>query len=454
MSLITEIPYQADTSLFFNALADKPWAVFLDSGQDKKGFDIISAMPFCTLLTKGKETRIEYNQQISSSTLPALSLVRQYLGKPMTPIPNIPFCGGAMGWFSYDLARQLEKIPNLIKDHQPLADMAIALYDWALIINHQKQKCHLVSQQKHSETIKIWQQLINLFKNPIIYQGEPFQVTQPIQAAITKKQYQQCFNKIKHYIKEGDCYQINYAQSFTTQATGSGWLAYKKLRQIAPAPFSAFINHPQAQILSTSPERFISLRYGMVETKPIKGTSPRFKDKKQDQQSALELSKSTKDRAENIMIVDLLRNDLGRCCQIGSVHVPKLCDIESFSNVHHLVSTVRGLLQQDKQAIDILMACFPGGSITGAPKIRAMQIIESLEIKRRAIYCGSIGYIGFDGQMDTNIAIRTLIYKAGEVSFSVGGGIVYDSQMHAEYQETLDKASGLIQFLKSHQKSG
>lgn len=448
MPLITEIPYQTDSSLLFNAIADEPWAIFLDSAQT--GIDIMASRPFCCLVTKGNETTIIENDQQKISKKPALSLVREYLGKKQPSIPNIPFCGGAMGWFGYDLAKQLEKWSDLTQDKDKVADMAIAFYDWSLVINHKTQRSQLVSQQIHAQTQQIWQALIALFHQPKPYQGAPFQVLQPIQAEISKAEYIQNFNRIKSYIKEGDCYQINYSQRFTTQAKGSAWLAYQALRQISPAPFSAFIHTPQGTVLSTSPERFLSLHYGIIETKPIKGTLPRNKNSQQDQDNAQKLAHSPKDRAENLMIVDLLRHDLGRCCKIGTVHVPILFAIESFSNVHHLVSTVRGLLAKNKDAIDVLEACFPGGSITGAPKIRAMQIIEELEQTRRGIYCGSIGYIGFDGQMELNIAIRTLLYKEDNISFNVGGGIVYDSNAKAEYQETLDKASGLITFLETH----
>jgi para-aminobenzoate synthetase component 1 len=213
------------------------------------------------------------------------------------------------------------------------------------------------------------------------------------------------------------------------------------------APFSAYLNLPQAQILSSSPERFLKLQNGKVETKPIKGTRPKKAYPASDWHQIDELRNSRKDRAENLMIVDLLRNDLGKTCQLGSVKVPNLFSIESYATVHHLVSTITGLLSPGCHALDLLKSCFPGGSITGAPKIRAMEIIEELEPNRRGVYCGSIGYIGFDGNMDTNIAIRTLVHSGGSIRFWAGGGIVNDSVLEEEYQECFDKAHALLKLL-------
>jgi para-aminobenzoate synthetase component I len=220
------------------------------------------------------------------------------------------------------------------------------------------------------------------------------------------------------------------------------------LRRMSKAPYSAFLDWPQLQILCASPERFLRVRQGRVETRPIKGTRPRSADAVEDTRLAEELRHHPKDRAENLMIVDLLRNDLGKNCEPGSVRVPKLFEVESYSNVHHLVSTVEGKLRAGCDALDLLRDCFPGGSITGAPKQRAMEIIEQLEPQRRGVYCGSIGYVGFDGNMDTNIAIRTLIHANNEIRCWAGGGIVADSQCDAEYQETLDKASEMLALLQ------
>ncbi|MGQ0522272.1 MAG: aminodeoxychorismate synthase component I, partial [Betaproteobacteria bacterium] len=253
---------------------------------------------------------------------------------------------------------------------------------------------------------------------------------------------------IHEYIRNGDCYQVNLAQRFSAEAAGVPWLAYQALRILNPAPYSAYLDTPYVQVLCASPERFLKVEDGRVETRPIKGTRPRAGHPRLDAELIEALRRSDKDRAENVMIVDLLRNDLSKNCAAGSVRVPRLFEVESFATVHHLVSTVTGELAPGRDALDLLRGCFPGGSITGAPKLRAMQIIEELEPNRRGVYCGAIGYIGFDGNMDLNIAIRTLIFSRGVIRFYAGGGIVADSREEAEYQETFDKAAAMLRLLQ------
>jgi para-aminobenzoate synthetase component 1 len=241
---------------------------------------------------------------------------------------------------------------------------------------------------------------------------------------------------------------VNLAQRFNADYSGDEWLAYQLLERVNQAPFSAFLRLPQGCVLSLSPERFIELRGNVIETKPIKGTRPRSQNTQQDRANALALQNATKDQAENLMIVDLLRNDIGRVALPGSVLVPKLFEIESFPAVHHLVSTIRAQLDPRYSATDLLRACFPGGSITGAPKVRAMEIIEELEPHRRSAYCGSIGYINRDGQVDSSIAIRTLVASQGKLYAWAGGGLVSDSQSDSEYQETFDKLSRILPVLR------
>src|SRR3989338_6035986 len=277
-----------------------------------------------------------------------------------------------------------------------------------------------------------------------------FQGHGKVRSNFTPDSYANAFATVQNYLQAGDCYQINLAQRFSAQAGGDAFGAYLRLRRLSPAPYAAFLNFPQARILCGSPERFISVQDGKVETMPIKGTRPRSSDAMKDRQLADDLRNHPKDRAENLMIVDLLRSDLGKSCVPGSVRAPKLFEVESFANVHHLVSTVEGRLAAGRDALDVLRDCFPGGSVTGAPKLRAMQIIEQLEPDRRGIYCGAIGYVGFDGNMDSNIAIRTLVHSNGQIRCWAGGGIVADSDLAAEYQETLDKASAMLELLRRY----
>jgi para-aminobenzoate synthetase component I len=265
---------------------------------------------------------------------------------------------------------------------------------------------------------------------------------------MTHARYLEALARIRDYLIAGDCYQVNLAQRFAAPAAGDPWTAYRRLRVLNAAPFGAYLQTPDAHLLCSSPERFLWVRDGRVETRPIKGTRPRATDPDEDARLAESLRLSPKDRAENLMIVDLLRNDLGRVCATGSLQVPGLFEIERFARVHHLVSTVTGRLAAGRTALDLLRAAFPGGSITGAPKRRAMEIIEELEPHRRGVYCGAIGYLGFDGAMDTNIAIRTLIHSDGVVRCWAGGGIVADSDPESEYRETYDKAAPLLDLLQ------
>jgi para-aminobenzoate synthetase component 1 len=312
-----------------------------------------------------------------------------------------------------------------------------------------------VGQGRDPETDLRWGSLVARFSAPPAEKRRaPLAITTPVASNMTREQYGRAFARIMDYIREGDCYQVNLAQRFSADATGDAWSAYQRLRVINPAPFSAYLSTPHAQILSASPERFLKVESGRVETRPIKGTRPRAGHPRLDAERIEALRASAKDRAENVMIVDLLRNDLSKNCRPGSVKVPKLFDVESYATVHHLVSTVTGELEAGRDAIDLLRGCFPGGSITGAPKLRAMQIIEELEPNRRGVYCGAIGYVGFDGGMDLNIAIRTLVYSRGAIRFWAGGGIVADSTLEDEYQETFAKAAALLALLQQSAAAG
>jgi para-aminobenzoate synthetase component 1 len=259
--------------------------------------------------------------------------------------------------------------------------------------------------------------------------------------------YSAAIARIKAYIASGDVYQVNLTQRFAAPLPCPPYALYQRLRERSPAPFAAYLSFGPVQVVSSSPERFLTVRGRQVETRPIKGTRPRSADPAADARLAAELLASEKDRAELLMIVDLERNDLGRVCTYGSVQVEKLWQLESHPTVHHLVATVSGTLRPEVDVIDCVAACFPGGSITGAPKIRAMQIIDELEPHRRHVYTGAIGYLGFDGNADLNIAIRTLTCVGGQAYYHVGGGIVWDSNPSAEYQETLDKGRAMHEAL-------
>ncbi len=449
--MLTEVPYHTDSAALFAAIADWPWAVFLDSGPsfvEQGRYDIITADPMLTVTTRGALTEVRKGSGVAFSTEDPFAVLRRYLDKPGESVHGLPFSGGALGYFSYDLGRRIEYLPEQAENAEQIPDMAVGIYDWALVVDHQACRSYLVSQGRDSRTATRWPDLLSRFRSVSHeLKHQPFRVTRAPQSNMCFEQYARAFHRIKRYISEGDCYQVNLAQRFDTQVEGSLWQAYRVLRKRNPAPFSAYINTPFCQILSCSPERFLRVRDGAVVTRPIKGTRPRSPCPKEDQRLAQELKSSGKDRVENVMIVDLLRNDLGKVCVPGTIRVPELFEIKSFATVHHLMSTITGELATNNDSLSLLRACFPGGSVTGAPKLRAMEIIEELEPHRRGVYCGSIGYVGFDGAMDINIAIRTLVHSNGSLRFWAGGGIVADSELEAEYQETFDKVAAMLKLL-------
>lgn len=457
--LIADIPYTPDSTVVFDKFVDEPWSIFLDSSQPNAihgRYDIISSRPKLRITSKDNKNNIDSWSESLSIPGDPFSVLKEYL-KHNRPIDNkskLPFLGGAMGYFGYDLGRAIEKIPVLSENDIDLPDLKVGIYPWALIIDHKQKKSMLVGDKNDLRTRREWNDLIRFItdKGPL-KRRQKFKVMSEVSSNMSEADYATSFAKIKSYIQEGDCYQVNLAQRFHAMVEGAPWEAYQMLRTINPSPFSAYLNYEDFQILSNSPERFLSVHDQVVETKPIKGTRPRSKNNAEDNALMKELLNSKKDQAENVMIVDLLRNDISKNCALGSVKVPKLFNIESYPNVHHMVSTITGKLRDNRSAIDLLRGSFPGGSITGAPKLRSMEIIEELEPHRRGIYCGSIGYISNDGNMDTNIAIRTILHKNNKMYFYAGGGIVYDSDVKAEYQETFDKAAAMMRVLAQDKKN-
>lgn len=443
----------------FTPLADKPWAMWLDSCQaphiDAR-FDIIVWQPEVTLTTHGETTTIYYysNGQEERSSEDPLLLVKQLQQQTLKTIKKssqkLPFLGGALGYFSYDLGRRFERLPEQAAQDIHLPDMAVGIYTQAVIYDNKTKQYYLLCPDKKRSDLTDKIETLITQENA----NSHFSLTSNWQANMDKASYVEKFKQVQDYLQAGDCYQINLAQRFSANYQGDEFNAYCTLRAQNNAPFSAFIRLEQGAILSVSPERFLQLSQGKVQSKPIKGTMPRRSDKNQDKQNATLLANSSKDRAENVMIVDLLRNDLSKVCLPNSVTVPKLFDIESFPAVHHLVSTVEGELANQFDATDLLRGAFPGGSITGAPKIRAMEIIEQLEPHRRSVYCGSIGYFSNCGNMDTSITIRTLVCEkspdkktSSKIYCWAGGGLVADSKADNEYQETFDKVNRILPVL-------
>jgi para-aminobenzoate synthetase component I len=382
-------------------------------------------------------------------------------------IPDLPpFQGGAAGYFGYDLCRSLERLPAHLHDDLVLPDIVVGLYDWTIAWDHLLGRCWLIStglpdsgvargERARRRAAMVHERLNDArasdarrtTREPARDSAVPTHAVpghEGLRSNFSRDGFLEAVGRVREYILAGDIFQANLSQRLQAPLSGSPLSLYRRLRHGTPAPYAAYFDVGEAVLVSSSPELFLRLRGSSVETRPIKGTSPRSADPLEDARRVAALERSEKDRAENVMIVDLLRNDLSRVCRDDSIEVPRLCEIESHGPVHHLVSTVTGELRPGCEAIDLLRASFPGGSITGAPKIRAMEVIAELEPTRRGPYTGSVGFVGFDGSMETSIVIRTFVVKAGVAYFQVGGGIVADSDPAREYQETMDKAAGLI----------
>lgn len=374
-----------------------------------------------------------------------------------------PFLGGAVGYMAYDLGFVLErKLQNKPKPGLKMPDYLFAFYNTVVIIDHFKNLLHIFSmgfpEKKYflakalceSNVKKIDRLLsrINSFGDTN-GKNKPGNNSTELKSNFTKEGYVLAVKKAKEYIRRGDIYQVNLSQEFRAKTTLSGQEIYRRLRKISPSYFSAYFDAGDYQILSSSPESFLRLEGDLVTARPMKGTRPRSLDRLSDAKFRKELLNSAKDKAELTMIVDLERNDLGRVCSYDSIKVNRLRQLEEYNTVFQTTATVCGRLHKNKDSLDLIRACFPGGSITGCPKIRAMEIIEELEPSRRSIYTGCLGYLSFCGNMDLNILIRTILKKENKLYFSVGGGIVADSRPQDEYLETLVKARAMMEAIKA-----
>lgn len=481
--VLRPLPYHRDTALVLELMTACPALVCLDSGladRTDARYDIISGWP-----------SIQWRSQRDAGLVPHIS--QRHAGKSqwqlvpdqeqtllqhveawqnshrpqsttLQPLAFLPFCGGLIGYLGYHTTQGARE--GLNPEHyrateddmarialNAVADAEIGFYEWGIVIDHQQAKSWLfvlpdcpsdIQRQIATLEERIFATVGNretMAEPPILAN---FQLDESYQALTSADQYAADFARIQEWIHAGDCYQVNLAIPFTARYSGDPLQAYRQLRQRSHSPFSAFLRLDHGAILSLSPERFISVRSRQVTAQPIKGTRPRSSDPQVDARMRQELLASEKDKAENLMIVDLLRNDLGEICETGSIRTPRLFELQSFSQVHHLVSTVTGTLAPQTSALRLLESAFPGGSITGAPKSRAMQIIGTLEPVQRSVYCGSVFYHDFNGNLDSNICIRTLLCSASHIFCWAGSGIVADSHWEEEYQECHDKIRALL----------
>jgi para-aminobenzoate synthetase component 1 len=463
----------------FQRLGDMARPVFFDSALAHSTlgrYSFISADPFDWLWSRGRRVWLSSAGRVMEDADPLSVLAQRLAVYPGERVPGLPpFQGGAAGLLGYDLCQHLEKLPRPAFDEFEVPDMAVGFYDWVLAHDHQTGRAWLIStglpepegrqraRRAEQRRADVKRRLLGPHGNgttakKIAGNRQALEVARlarqwpvpglpHLTSNFDRARYLRAASQALDYIQAGDCFQVNLAQRLLAPCPDSPLELYGRLRERNPAPFASYFDLGEFIVASASPERFLRLDQMEIEARPIKGTRPRGTSPAEDEMRMNELLASGKDRAENVMIVDLLRNDLGRVCAYGSVRVPAVCRLESYPYVHHLVSEVRGRLREGLGPVDLLRAAFPGGSVTGAPKVRVMEIIAELEPTARGPYCGSLGYIGFDGTMDTNILIRTLTLGRGWVQFPVGGGIVADSVPEREYEETWHKAAGLLRAL-------
>lgn len=452
-------PYCAEE--IYTLFAKEQDSVFLDSAVDMQGmgrYSFIARDPFVVFSSIGLSISIRDDKGTTIREGNPFQILKDLLHTYRTDkvMGFPPLTGGVIGYFGYDMGHLLEKIPDNKTESKDVPDCCVGFYDTVLIFDHYENKTYISAtgfpeMEEEKRLFRAKRRITELLT--VIKEARHLDIPkQPVAhgdyvAHMTKDAYCNMVEKAIDYITAGDIFQVNLSQKFSTVLTADPLDLYRYLRHINPAPFAAYLHFAEVIVASASPERYLLLQDRRVETRPIKGTRPRGADVESDQILKQELLNSEKDQAELVMIIDLERNDLGRVCEYGSVQVPDLIRLEEYATVFHLVSTVTGRLTMDKDITDVIMASFPGGSITGAPKVRAMEIIEEQETARRGIYTGSIGYIDFNGDADFNITIRTVVIKNGQAHFHVGGGIVADSVPELEYQETLDKGRALLRAL-------
>ena len=441
---IAEIPYIKDSSFYYEKIRHLKWPVFLDSSYQKDmaqseiaRYDIIAADPFIRVTTDKSGTFVEDEAGRKLQDNIPLKIIEEIMEKYSIQNQTLPFMGGAIGYLSYNLK-------NNTKNNSLVPKMIIGIYDWAVVIDHFSAKAWLIQNDFDKNPSYCWDSLQELFNKTVKNTDEGFMIIGDVNANLNFLSYSKKFTKVSRYIKEGDCYQVNLSQKYKVSTSGDSWKFYKKFRGINKSPYMAYLSYDDFEIMSGSPEQFIQSRNKNITTRPIKGTRARDNDPVKDKANLKELSVSLKDQAENLMIVDLLRNDLAMNCELGSVKVDELFTVESYPNVHHLVSSITATLKNDTNNYKLLNDAFPGGSITGTPKKRAIEIIDELEEHSRDVYCGSVVYFSFNQMMDSNIAIRSMIHLDHTLHFYSGGGLTVDSNASSEYQEIKDKAQNII----------
>ena len=460
---IAELPDLGSPVEVFCRMLSGPMPFLLESSLIEPGgrgrYTFLGSRPFLTLSARGSQVRLSSDGKSQLFRADPFSVLQKILRDLRVEETKVgpPFRGGAVGYFGYDLCHFLEKLPRPARNDLKLPDLHLGFYDQVLAYDHWEKRWTLSLLNGRGRRLSdVRTRLLRKLGTPPAPAPCPLlpapapKARPHLVSNFTRREYLAAVRKIIGYIREGEVYQVNLSQRFSLPLAASPFSLYLRLRGKNPSCFGGYLDFPGLTVLSSSPERFLKLEGERIETCPIKGTRRRGRNPAEDNRLRRELSESPKDRAELNMIVDLERNDLGRVCRYGTVKVKEHARLETHPTVFHLVSTVEGRLRRGLDVVDLLRAAFPGGSITGAPKIRAMEIIAELEPQSRSLYTGSLGYIGFDGRADLNIVIRTILIKNGTAHFHVGGGIVADSDPEAEYEETLVKGRALKEVLEAN----
>lgn len=456
--LIFEKPLEKESPLEIYENLRKKDSILLESlGEDSKltEYSFIALDPLAKIKIKGKNVILDCGEKKSKFYGNPFHLLREILNsfKPRNFEYDLPFWGGALGYLSYDMVREIERLPHLARDDLNIWDSIFFIPQILLIFSHRKKKFHIIvnsiidnnPQNSYKSAASKVMKIIERIENPSIVElNQEVEPPRELKSNMNQKEFESKVSRIKEYIRAGDVFQVNFSQRLECSFKGEPFELYKNLREINPSPFAAYLDFGSWQLVSSSPERLIMLKEGIAQARPIGGTYPRGADLVSDDVLSGEMLLNPKEKAEHIMLVDLERNDLGRVSEYGTVRPSELMTVERYSHVIHIVSNIVGKLHKEKDQFDLIKAMFPGGTITGCPKVRCMEIIEEMEPVRRGPYTGSIGYFGFNGNMDMNIIIRTFVVNDNRSYIQVGAGIVADSNPTKEYFETLSKGEALI----------
>jgi para-aminobenzoate synthetase component 1 len=457
---VATLPRALDPLALFRLLERDPHPVLLHSARedaDAGRFSLVASDPFLLFRHRGARGLVTSLRREAPVEGDPFETLRACLDRHRVDrIPGVPFAGGAIGYLGYPLRRWIHPPGPVQVEPSAQPDLILAFYGHAFVVDHVRGCTHLVATGLPEETDARRRQRRMLDAARLIERAESLPRRESPEGlpsggapefATSRARYLDSIERARRAIAAGEIYQVNLSHRVRVPGSWRPFELYRALSRMHPAAFSAFLPYPEFAVLCASPERLVRLEGRRAETRPIKGTRRRDPDPAADRKVARDLAGAPKERSENVMIVDLARNDLGMVCETGSVRVEEICRVETLPTVHHLVSTIRGILREDRDRVDLVRALFPGGSMTGAPKIRAMQIIDEIERVERGIYSGCVGYFSFDGDLDLNIVIRSLVLAGGAAHLQVGGAILAESDPEAEYRETLDKAGPLLDLL-------